>query len=327
MKIIICGAGSWGSALAHLLSEHHEVGLWNHSKENLLAIEKNGENKKYLPGISLKKVTIYKDLKKALAEVEMIVIAIPTLFLRSFLQKAKTHVHKDQIVVSVVKGLEFKTNLLVTDIITSQWKMIEKIAVLSGPSHAEEVGRHKPTAVVVACECLETAHIIQRIFMTSYFRVYINRDLRGVELGGAIKNVIAIAAGITYGLDLGANSLAALMTRGLVEMKKLGKAMGGKSKTFYGLAGLGDLIATCESKYSRNRRVGKYLSKGFSWDSIQKKMNQVAEGVPTAKAIHQFSLDHNLEMPICNEIYQILFENKKSKDALLTLMTRKAQME
>ncbi len=326
MKITVCGAGSWGSALSHLLSERHEVTLWSHSKENLLTIKRDGENKKYLPGISLKKVVPCEDLK-ALEGAEIIVIAIPTSFLRLFLQKAKKYIRKNQIIVSATKGLEFQTNLLTTDIITSEWKVVEKIAALSGPSHAEEVGKHKPSAVTVACECLETAHFIQHVFMTSFFRIYINKDLRGVELGGAIKNVIAIAAGIIDGLNLGSNSLAALLTRGLIEMKKIGKALGGKPKTFYGLAGLGDLVATCSSKHSRNLQVGKYLAKGFSWKEIQSMMNQVAEGVPTAKAIHRFSLEHNLQLPICNEVYQVLFENKNPKDAVLTLMTRKAKME
>ena len=327
MKTTVCGAGSWGSALAHVLRENHEVTLWNYFSEVLTSIEKEGENKQYLPNVSLFGVHLIGDLEQAVKDAELIVVAIPTAYIRAFLTKAKPFIGSKQIIVSASKGLERGSNLLVTDIMRIEWGRGIQIAALSGPSHAEEVGQHKPTAVTVASESLEIAAKVQSVFMTSYFRVYISNDLKGVELGGAIKNVIAIAAGIIDGLDLGSNSLSALITRGLVEMEKIGKKLGGQSKTFYGLSGLGDLITTCTSKYSRNRQVGGYLADGLSWEKIQTKMHQVAEGVPTCRATWQFAKENQVEMPICEEVYRILFEGKEPKKAVLELMTREAKQE
>ena len=334
VKITVCGAGSWGSALASVLGDRHQVRLWNHSVSTLAAIRKSGENAKYLPGVSLKRVALYEHLSEALPGVDLVVVAIPTAFLRAFLAQAKPFVlETDPVIVSVVKGLEKQTNLLVTDIISSAWgrnereRKEQKIVALSGPSHAEEVGSRQPVALTAACESLETAALVQGVFMTPFFRVYTNTDVRGVELGGAVKNVIAIAAGIVSGLNWGANTLAALLTRGLVEMGKIGKALGGRPQTFYGLSGLGDLVATSTSKFSRNRQVGCYLAQGLKLEEIEKKMTQVAEGVPTCRALFQLSLDHQIEMPISRQVYRVLFENKDPKEAVLELMTRGPRVE
>ena len=327
MNISVCGAGSWGSALAQVLKDRHNVTLWNHDVQTLNIIEQSGENQKYLPGVCLDGIRTSNDLEKTINGAEIIVIAVPTAYLRDFLKQAKNFVAAKQIIVSVAKGLEYKTNLLVTDIIKLELEKKINLVALSGPSHAEEVGEHKPTAIVAASEDKKVAALIQSVFMTPYFRVYVNLDLKGVEIGGAIKNVIAIAAGIVDGLGLGSNSLAALLTRGLVEIRKIGIALGGKEKTFYGLSGLGDLVVTCSSSFSRNRQVGVCLAKGLNWSEIKTKMNQVAEGVRTCKAIHQFSIEKEIDLPICNQVYRVLFENKDPREAVLDLMTREAQME
>ncbi len=325
MKISVLGAGSWGTALAIILSNNgHDVTLWEFKKEYVKGLIKHHENKIFLPGISIpQEIVITHSLEQASTNQHMIVIAIPTQFVRSVLQKMKKYSFLNTTFVSVAKGIE-KETLVTVDLIISDELDIEEnnIAVLSGPSHAEEVSRKIPTAVVAASRNLDTAKDVQAAFMTSYFRVYSTTDIVGVELGGALKNVIAIGAGIIDGAKFGDNTKAAIMTRGIAEISRLGVQLGARPETFSGLSGMGDLIVTCMSRHSRNRYVGEQIGMGRKLPEVLKSMKMVAEGVETCKSVHELAAKHHIEVPIASAVYNILFHEKDPIKVTYELMSR-----
>ncbi len=331
MQVAIIGSGSWGTALALVLNDNgHKVRCWTIERETIDDIKKNSRNSRYLPDIEIPaSIRFTMDLQEALDGAEMIVNAIPSQFVRQVIPKIKPHLgYKNQIWVSVSKGIENKTYLRISEVIKKEGQIPEnKIVALSGPSHAEEVARNIPTAVVAACADLDSATIVQDTFMNEYFRVYSSNDIIGVELGGALKNIIALAAGICDGAGLGDNSKAALMTRGLVEMNRLGIQLGAQNNTLAGLSGMGDLIVTCMSKHSRNRHVGEQIGKGRHLQEILDEMVMVAEGVRTTVSAYEIAKNEKVEMPITEQIYRTLFENKKPADALSNLMSRASKIE
>jgi len=323
MKISILGAGSWGTAISLLLSKKNfEVCVWDRNDKVLDDIKLNRKNDRYLPGITLSSNIIPKyDIKEAIDGAEMIVVAVPSHAVRDVCSKIKDCVIKDQIFISLTKGIEDKTFKRMSQVI-EEFFPENKVAVLSGPSHAEEVSRDIPTAVVVASKHEDVALKVQDIFMTPNFRVYTNTDIIGVEIGGAVKNIIALAAGISDGLGFGDNTKAALMTRGIAEIARLGIALGANPMTFTGLSGIGDLIVTCMSMHSRNRRAGILIGKGKSLKEALEEVNMVVEGVNTTKSTYQLSLSIGVEMPITKELYNVLFNGKDPKLAVTELMQR-----
>ncbi|MBI4833908.1 MAG: NAD(P)-dependent glycerol-3-phosphate dehydrogenase [Planctomycetes bacterium] len=329
MNILVLGDGGWGTAIALLLDKNgHNVTLWSNFPDYARLMAKKRENTKFLPGIKLpSSIKITSNLQ--LITCNLVVMAIPTQYSRSVLSKLKTKIYnlKSTIpIVSVAKGLEMGTLKRPSEIITEVLGT-DKIAVLSGPSHAEEVSRGLPASVVIASKNMELAKMAQSAFMNSHFRPYTHSDITGVELGGAIKNIIAIAAGICDGLKLGDNTKSALLTRGLAEIARLGKAMGAHQNTFFGLSGLGDLITTCVSPHGRNRAVGMQLGQGKTLRQIMASMEMVAEGVWTTKAAIKLSNQYKIEMPITKEVYNILFRRKDPKQAVRDLMGRRAKSE
>jgi glycerol-3-phosphate dehydrogenase (NAD(P)+) len=264
-------------------------------------------------------------MEEALIAKEIVIIAVPSKAIRTTVNHMKDFIDDKSIIVNVSKGIEDITLLRLSEVI--EQVLPNKVVVLSGPSHAEEVARHIPTTVVVSGRDMNSAEIIQDTFMNEYFRVYTNDDLVGIELGGALKNVIALAAGTVEGMGYGDNTKAALITRGIAEITRLGVAMGGKPATFSGLTGIGDLIVTCTSGHSRNRRAGELIGRGYSVDEALAKVNMVVEGVPTTKAGHALMLKYHIEMPILNAIYEALFENKSVKESISNLMGRDKKSE
>ena len=329
MKICVAGDGAWGTALAvNAVQNKHEVVIWGAFPEYLEEMRKTRENSKFLPGVKLPEALSFEsDIVKALAGSSIIICATPTQFLRSVLQKMAGHIPEKAVIVNVAKGIELNTWLRISQIMEQELGNINYVD-LSGPSHAEEVARGVPTAVTAAGENLEHAKFVQQALMNDKFRIYTSSDVIGLELGGAVKNVFAIAAGIIDGMKLGDNPKAALMARGIAEMARLGEALGGKRTTFSGLSGIGDLIVTCCSGHSRNRHVGEELGKGKTLDEILSAMGMVvAEGVPTAKGIRTLAQQAKVEIPIIDEIYSVLYENRPAKDAIISLMTRSAKNE
>ncbi len=330
MKIAVLGAGSWGTALAVLLQANaHSILLWGHLIEDTEELEQKRENR-LLPGIHIpSEIEITNDLQRAIDHAEMIVTAVPSQFLRSVIEPLKNIDFSNTYFVNVAKGIENESLMTMSGVISSTLPSVRRdhIAVLSGPSFAEEVARKVPTAVVAASESLETAKLVQQTFMLPYFRIYSSTDLRGVELGGSIKNVMAIAAGIADGANFGDNTKAAIMTRGTVELTRLGVALGAKQSTFAGLSGIGDLIVTCISKHSRNRHVGEEIGKGRSLDVVIAEMEMIAEGVATTRSLHNLAKGLQVEMPIVHAVYSILFEGKDPIQATFDLMTRGAKEE
>lgn len=323
-NISILGAGSWGTTIAiHLFKQGNRIKLWEYYPENAALMNRTRKNP-LLEGIPIPKdIFITNNIAEAVQNASVVVIAVPSHTLRSLVAKLKDKVSKDAIFVSLTKGIEENTLKRMTEIISEELKHpIENIAVLHGPSHAEEVARLVPTAVVAASGEIYTAKTIQKIFMSNYFRVYTNTDVVGVELGGAIKNVIAIAAGICDGMDLGDNSKAALITRGLAEIMRMGLALGAKEETFAGLSGIGDLIVTCYSKHSRNRYVGEEIGKGRKLKDILDGMSMIAEGIHTARTVHQMVAKCKVDMPISEKIYKVLFEKESPYTAIKELMGR-----
>ena len=322
-KICVMGAGSWGLALALLLDDNsHEVTVWCHSKEEKDSIVLEGENKRCLPGVKLPSSMKFTTNKEdAIQDKDIIVIAIPSEFMRENIKEISPFVIDSQIIVNVSKGLEHSTLSRLSEVIQSELPN-NPVVVLSGPSHAEEVSRRLPTTVTVSSKSKQAAHDIQTVFMTDYFRVYTNPDLMGVELGAALKNVIAFAAGALEGMGYGDNTKAALMTRGLTEITRLGIAMGANQQTFSGLSGIGDLIVTCTSSHSRNRYAGELVGQGYTLDEAIEKVNMVVEGVHTAKGAYLLKEKYNVQMPIITAVYQTLFEGLPAKDALHGLMIR-----
>ena len=331
MKVALIGSGSWGTALALVLkSNKHEVKCWTIEQSTIDNIRDKGENTRYLPGVKIPDNIIFTDnLYDAAHDAEIIVNSVPSQITRSVVPKVCEVLDcKDQVWVTVAKGIENNTYLRISEVINQTANIpLEKIVALSGPSHAEEVARNIPTAIVSSSVNLESARIIQDLFMTPFFRVYASPDIIGVELGGALKNIVALAAGICDGAGYGDNTKAALMTRGLVEISRLGIELGAQSDTFAGLSGMGDLIVTCMSRHSRNRFVGEQIGKGRKLDDILGEMVQVAEGVKTTLSAYEISKNRNVEMPITEQIYLTLFENKAPMEAMYDLMTRASKIE
>jgi glycerol-3-phosphate dehydrogenase (NAD(P)+) len=331
MRISVLGAGGWGTTLAILLHNNgHQVTLWETDKSYAKKLRKIGENKLYLPGIEIPEgIEVTSEIDDATGNKNLIVLAVPSQFLRSVVKKIKFAEIKNSILVSVAKGIETKTLLTMSQMLTDVFPNLsnEQIAALSGPSHAEEVSRKIPTAVVAASVDSDTTSTVQAAFMNSYFRVYSSNDVYGVELGGAVKNVIAIGAGIIDGAKFGDNTKAAIMTRGITEITRLGVAMGARSETFWGLSGMGDLIVTCMSKHSRNRFVGEKIGEGKTLKQILKVMNMVAEGIDTCKSVKLLSEKNDVDTPIVNEVYKVLFEEKDPVQATTDLMTREMKSE
>lgn len=331
MRISVLGAGSWGTTLAILLHDNgHAVTLWEYKKSYTKSLIKHRENRTFLPGIKIpEEIKITNDLNESVKRQHMIVIAVPSQFIRSVLQHFPKYDYNDTTFVSVSKGIEKDTLLRVDQIIKSELTDLDdsSVSVLSGPSHAEEVSRKVPTAVVAASKSMSTAKLVQAAFMNSYFRVYSSTDIVGVELGGALKNVIAIGAGIIDGANFGDNTKAAIMTRGIAEISRLGIELGAQPHTFSGLSGMGDLIVTCMSKHSRNRHVGEQVGAGKSLKEVLKSMEMVAEGVESCRSVYELAAKHNVDVPIVNAVYQILFNNKDAVKVTYDLMTRDMKSE
>lgn len=325
MHIAVIGAGSWGTAITAVLGQKHQsVRLWVRSPELSQQIQVSRENANYLPGCKLpQSVLVTPDLKEACEGASLIVLATPSHAVRQTVAKLSSYVSPETILVNVAKGLELSSLKRLSETIVEELPAIaNQIAVLSGPNHAEEVALAYPTATVVAAKSRQVAEYIQDAFMRPYFRVYTNPDIIGVELAGALKNIIALGAGIADGLGFGDNAKSALMTRGLAEIARLGISMGANPLTFAGLAGIGDLIATCTSSHSRNRRAGLMLASGKSVNEIQNETSMVVEGIRATKAAYQLAVNQGIDMPITNQIYQVLYQNKSPKDAVFELMTR-----
>jgi glycerol-3-phosphate dehydrogenase (NAD(P)+) len=325
----ILGAGAWGTAVALVLakdSDHH-VCLWSARPENARLLHEKRENVRLLPGVPIpNSVHLTCDLQEAVGGADLVVVAIPTVHLRVALERVRSAVAPSQAVLSLAKGLENTSFLRPTEII-AQVLGTPRVAVLSGPSHAEEVARDQPTSLVVAADDLDLARWVQQHFSTERFRVYTNLDVVGVELAGALKNVIGIAAGIGDGLGFGDNAKAALLTRGLAEMARFGVAHGAEAATFAGLAGMGDLITTCFSKHGRNRHVGECLARGETRAQILARMTMVAEGVFTARSVHDRATKMGLAMPISEQVYRVLYEDKDPRAAVNDLMVRSPKPE
>lgn len=324
-KIAVLGAGSWGTAIAALLAgKGLPVHLWARSQRAVDDMRTAGKNDKYLPEVSLPAaLQITSSLETALAHTQIVVVVTPSHGVRDIIQKAVPYLHKEVYILSATKGFELDSLLRMTEVISAElpWPT-ERIAALSGPNHAEEVGRGLPGTTVIGARKKVIAEYLQDIFMTPTLRVYTNPDIVGVEIGGALKNIIALGAGIADGLHFGDNAKAALMTRGLAEITRLGMAMGARPLTFAGLSGLGDLVVTCTSMHSRNRRAGIELGRGKKMDEITAATGMVVEGIRTTKAAYALARRYGVEMPITEQIYQILYEGKNPHEAVVDLMLR-----
>lgn len=327
-KISVLGAGSWGTALSLLLYNNgHEVKLWSALEDEVEMLNEKREHASKLPGVHLPdQIEITGDLEECLKSPDVAVLAVPSPFTRSTSKQMAPYVKEGQIIVNVAKGVEEHTLMTLSEII-SQEIPGANVCVLSGPSHAEEVGKGLPTTCVVSAASRETAEYLQGIFMSPVFRVYTTPDILGVELGGALKNVIALAAGTADGLGYGDNTKAALITRGMAEIARLGTKMGARIETFYGLSGIGDLIVTCASVHSRNRKAGYLMGKGYSMQEAMDEVNMVVEGVYSAKAAKSLSEKYQVEMPIIDEVNKVLFEGKAASEAVKDLMVRDKKVE
>jgi glycerol-3-phosphate dehydrogenase (NAD(P)+) len=326
MRIAVVGAGSWGTTLAILLADKsHDVTLWSYRSADVQVMIERRQNPSFLPGLTLPmSIKPTADLLGAVKDVEMIVAAVPSQFLRSVVERLRDVPLGDVVMVNVAKGVEVGTLMTMSEMLHDALPALrpDRIVTLSGPSHAEEVSRRIPTTVVAASTELATARVVQSTFMTPYFRVYVSTDLPGVELGGSLKNVIAIAAGIIDGANLGDNTKAAVMTRGIAEIARVGVAMGAQIRTFGGLSGIGDLMVTCMSRHSRNRYVGIEIGKGRKLPEILAEMVMVAEGVATTQSACALARRVGVEVPIISEVHRILFEGKDPLKACHDLMTR-----
>ena len=321
-KISVIGAGSWGTTLAILLSEKgFDVRLWVRREELAEEIESKKENTQYLPGIKIpNNLAVNHSLRDVLEKSEMIFTAVPSEFLRSTLGEIKPF-FKNQIVVSVTKGIEHSTGKRMTEVIEDVLGKNAKVTALSGPNHAEEVGKKMPTASVLASDNMKLGKLVAETLSTPAFKVYYLKDVAGVETCGALKNITAIATGVCDGFGFGDNARASIITLGLMEMNNFGRHFGAKRGTVYGLAGVGDLIATCVSKHSRNRFVGEQLAKGKTMKEIKNEMHgMIAEGIPTTKAVYEYSVKHKIQMPLTHQAYEVLFNNKDIKKAIVDLL-------
>ncbi|MGN0152269.1 MAG: NAD(P)H-dependent glycerol-3-phosphate dehydrogenase [Wujia sp.] len=328
MKIGILGAGSWGIALTVLLAGNgHDLTVWSIDQEEIDMLRTYREHKTKLPGVMVDdSVSFTTDVEQAVKDAELLVMVVPSPFIRSTAKKIAPYVKPEQIIVNVSKGIEESTLMTLTDVISDEIPGV-RVGVLSGPSHAEEVGKKMPTTVVAGADDEATALLIQDVFMSDFFRVYTSPDVIGIELGGALKNVIALAAGMADGLGCGDNTKAALITRGIAEISRLGVAMGGNIETFGGLSGIGDLIVTCASKHSRNRRAGVLMGQGKSYKEAMDEVKMVVEGVYSAKAARMLAEKYGIEMPIVEIINRVLFEDYSATDAMRDLLTRNRTIE
>jgi len=331
VKIGVVGAGSWGTALADLLGlKGFKLDLWVFEDEVKEQIEAYRENKVFLPGFPLSaNISPSNDISKVVSKKDLVLIVVPSHVMRETAQNIRGHISPGTIVVSASKGIENKTHLTMSGVLKETLPEIQEdfFAVLSGPSFAREVANKFPTVIAVASKDQKVAGYIQHLFATPYFRVYTNNDMIGLELGGAVKNVIAIAAGIMDGLGLGLNTRAALITRGLTEMRRLGLKLGANPRTFAGIGGVGDLVLTCTGDISRNHSVGKKIGEGMKLKEILSEMQMVAEGVKTAKSVYNLSHRLGIEMPISHEVYHILYDDVSPKKAVHRLMTRDLKHE
>ncbi|QCR32156.1 NAD(P)H-dependent glycerol-3-phosphate dehydrogenase [Lysinibacillus sp. SGAir0095] len=330
-NVTVLGAGSWGTALAQVLAENgHHTLVWTHREEQANEINTQHTNHKYLPDIALsKELTATSNLEEAVLFSNIIVVAVPTKAIREVCSSMESFLNNKKLFVHVSKGIEPDSLMRISQMLAESLspEIVKDIVVLSGPSHAEEVVLHHPTTITAACTNLDAAEEVQDLFMNHYFRVYTNDDVVGVELGGALKNVIALAAGISDGLGYGDNAKAALITRGLAEITRLGVKMGGNPFTFGGLTGMGDLIATCTSVHSRNWRAGNMLGKGMKLAEVLDNIGMVVEGVRTTKAAYQLSQEYDVPMPITTALFEILFNDKEPKVAVDELMIRMKKRE
>ena len=327
MKITVLGSGGWGTALALLLLENgNDVTLWSFNETEADILRQTRENP-MLKGVSLPDMLEVATGFDTVPESDIVVMATPSFAVRATARKVAHLLRKDTIVVSVSKGIEKDTNKTLTDIIGEEIDHKCAVVALSGPSHAEEVGRGVPTGVVAACEDIEAARRVQDVFMCSRFRVYTNTDIVGVELGAALKNVLALCCGISDGMGLGDNTKALLMTRGMTEMARLGIALGGRKETFAGLSGMGDLIVTCTSMHSRNRRCGILIGQGKPVQDAIKEVGATVEGYYAALSAHQLAQKMGVEMPICDCAYAVLYDGKSANDVLQQLMSRHKRYE
>lgn len=326
-KLGVIGSGTWGTALAVLLVQNgHQVMLWSAFEEEANAIKTTRKHPNLPEAVIPEELEITTDLEAAMREKEILVLSVPSIFVRQTAAKMAPYCRQGQIVVNVAKGIEEQSLKVLSEVIEEELPMAE-VAVLSGPSHAEEVSRLLPTTCVVGAHSRAAAEKTQKAFMSPVFRVYTSPDMTGIEIGAALKNVIALAAGIADGLGYGDNTKAALITRGIAEISRLGAAMGGKAQTFAGLSGTGDLIVTCASMHSRNRRAGILIGKGYSMEEAMKEVKMVVEGVYSAKAALALSRKYQVSMPIVEQVNQILFEGKPAREAVLDLMLRDRQTE
>ena len=326
--ISVIGAGSWGTALALLLYKNgHKVTVWSIMQDEIDMLKREHEHKDKLPGVKIPDdMEFTTDLEQAVKGKDVLVLAVPSPYTRSTSHSMAPYVEKRQIIVNVAKGIEEHTLLTLSQIIEEEIPQAE-VAVLSGPSHAEEVGRGIPTTIVVGARKKATAEYLQNVFMSEVFRVYISPDVLGIELGAALKNVVALAAGIADGLGYGDNTKAALITRGIAEIARLGTAMGGKVETFSGLTGIGDLIVTCASMHSRNRRAGILIGQGYTMEEAMKEVKMVVEGVYSAKAAMELAAKYQVQLPIIEQVNKVLFEGKPADEAVKNLMLRDKKIE
>lgn len=327
-RVGILGAGSWGTALSLMLYKNgHHVTVWSIDKREVEMLQNDREHKNKLPGVKLPEDMVFtNNLEEGMEEKDFLVLAVPSIFTRSTARSMKPFIKQGQIVVNVAKGIEEDTLMTLSEQIEEELPEAD-VAVLSGPSHAEEVGRGLPTICVVGAKTKETAEFLQDSFRNDFFRVYISPDILGIEIGGALKNVIALAAGIADGLGYGDNTKAALITRGIAEITRLGVKMGGKAESFSGLTGIGDLIVTCASMHSRNRRAGILIGQGKTMREAMDEVQMVVEGVYSAKAGLALAKKYNESMPIIEQINLVLFEDKSPADAVYELMNRDGRME
>lgn len=328
IKAAIIGAGSWGTALSILLNNNgHDVTIWSHSEKEIEMLQNEREHKTKLPNIKIpEEITLTTNLETAITNKDFIVMAVPSHAVRNTAKLMKEYVHKNQIIVDVAKGIEETTLMTLSQQIEEEIPQAN-VAVLSGPSHAEEVSRGLPTIVAIGAKDKQTAIYLQEIFTNETFKVYITSDVLGMELGGSLKNVIALAAGIADGLGYGDNTKAALITRGIKEIAQLGAAMGGKPETFNGITGVGDLIVTCASVHSRNRKAGYLLGQGMTMQEAMHEVNMVVEGVYSTKAAYKLGQKYKVDLPIINQVYSVLFENKNVAESVKELMLRNTKTE
>lgn len=328
-KISIIGTGTWGIALSILLHQNgHEVSAWSAIQDEITYLRENRMHRS-LPGVKIPEEITWidaDDLRDACMGKDLLVLAVPSIFTRETCRKMKPYIRDGQIIVNVAKGIEEQTLMTLTGQMEEEIPRADA-AVLSGPSHAEEVSRGIPTTCVAGARTRKTAELIQNYFMSPVFRVYTSPDVLGIELGGALKNVIALAAGVADGLGYGDNTKAALITRGIAEISRLGMAMGGRAETFSGLSGIGDLIVTCASMHSRNRRAGILIGQGKSMEEAMREVNMVVEGVYSAKAALALGKKYQVSLPIIEQVNQVLFEHKSAEEAVADLMLRDKNME